>query len=254
MASPQEIQTPPSAAIDPQHFQQFQTNDGHTAFNSMMPSSHLDAGLSSGSASHEHAVMTSMFQPELDHSHALPVPMQMSLSSIPQHRTDLSNMEAVSAVSLEAATTQGMLSDFAPQNGSFGIDYRINNLDGLEGSHQLASSPSATTASTNPSHASSPAMNGMASTYSVGSSSLASALDGMAASRSRSDSSASPPNLLSSSSDLGFSSGGSGPPTSAHENGFPYTLQHENTSPAKEPSPEQPGSAHLLVLGDMLKK
>ncbi|KAL6298210.1 hypothetical protein BKA93DRAFT_744557 [Sparassis latifolia] len=151
-------------------------------------------------------------------------------------------------------TSPGLLSDFPPPNPSFGVDPRLTSLDGLDGSHQLVSSPSATSSSTGPSHAPSPAMNGMGSSYSVGSSSLASALDGMAA-RSRSGSSASPANLTSSTSEIGFSSGGSGPSTSSHDSGFQFMSGFENTppQPAEENSQDVPEGAHLLVLGDMLK-
>lgn len=251
MASPQDVQTPPSSTIDPHHFTQFHPNDPHPTFNPMAPS-HSDPSLPSTSAAHVHSAMTAMFQTELEHTHAV-VPMQMSLPPMQHHGTNMSSMDVVPATSVDSAATQGLLSDYAAQNGSFGVDFTVNGLEGLDGSHQLVSSPSATTASTNASHASSPAVNGMASSYSVGSSSLASALDGMGAARSRSDSSASPPTLLSSSSDLGFSSSSSGPPTSAHENSFPYGISPDSQQQTKEPSPEQSGSAHLLVLGSMLQ-
>ncbi|KAI0670429.1 hypothetical protein C8Q78DRAFT_1070030 [Trametes maxima] len=135
------------------------------------------------------------------------------------------------------------------------MDPRLTSIDPVDPSHPLLSSPSAASASTNASHASSPALTGVTPSYSAGSSSLASALDGMGVARSRSASSASPANLTGSSSDLGFPSSGSVPPTSAHEAGFQFPppgfenpLQTNNDS-----MQEVPGGAHLLVLGDMLK-
>ncbi|KAI0928700.1 hypothetical protein AcW2_004628 [Taiwanofungus camphoratus] len=252
MASPHEAQTPPSASLDPQHFQ-FQSNDP-PAFNSMIAPSRPDVTIPTNSTAQVHAPMSSLFQPEMD---PMPVSMQMSLNALPPRSTDMSAMDVVSAAPAESTPSQALLPEFSAQNGSFRVDTRLTGLDGLDGSHHLASSPSATSVSTNPSHTSSPAMNGMTSTYSVASSSLASALDSMAATRSRSGSSASPPNFMSSSSDLGFPSSGSGPPTSAHESGFQFSLpgfdNPPHPAPAKESSPEVPGGAHLMVLGDMLK-
>ncbi|KAH9951254.1 hypothetical protein B0H21DRAFT_818313 [Amylocystis lapponica] len=257
MASPHEVHTPPPATIDPQHFQQFQTNDGPPAFSAMVPPSHPDSSLPPHSASHVHTSMPSLFQSEVDPGNSMSVPMQMSISSLPPPPANLNAMDVVSAIPPASTSSPGLLPDFPPQNGSFGLDPRLTGLDGLNGSHQLVSSPSATTASTNASHASSPGMNGM-STYSIPSSSLASALDGMAAARSRSDSSASPANLTSSTSDLGFSSGGSGPPTSVHESGFQFSMPgFENPVHShllEDTSPDVPEGAHLLVVGDMLKK
>ncbi|KZT11338.1 uncharacterized protein LAESUDRAFT_747079 [Laetiporus sulphureus 93-53] len=250
MASPQELQT--SAPLDSQSFQQFQTNDGSPVFNPMIPPSHPGTSLPPNPSSHVHAAMPPVYQSEIDHGHALSVSMEMSLSMIPLQASDTSSMEIVSATPVDRTVSQTILPDFT-SHGSFGVDHRVNGLDGLDGPRQLASSPSATTSSTNVSHTSSPAMSGMASTYSLTSSSLASALDSMAASRSRSGSSASPPNLLSSASDLGFSSGNGATPASAHEAGFQYTLPFDEPSSAKENSPEQSGSSTLLVLSDMLK-
>ena len=72
-----------------------------------------------------------------------------------------------------------------------------------DAAHPLFASPTATTASTSVSHASSPAMNGMVPAYALGSSSLATALDGA---RSRSGSAASPGHL-SSASEVAFAQG-----------------------------------------------
>ncbi|KAI0664859.1 hypothetical protein C8Q70DRAFT_904129 [Cubamyces menziesii] len=137
----------------------------------------------------------------------------------------------------------------------YGMDPRLTNIDAVDPSHPLLSSPSATSASTNASHASSPALTGVTPSYSAGSSSLASALDGMGVARSRSGSAASPAHLTGSGSDLGFPSSGSGPSGGAHETGFQFPPPgFENPMQASNDSVQDvPGGAHLLVLGDMLK-
>ncbi|KAH8107138.1 hypothetical protein BXZ70DRAFT_278637 [Cristinia sonorae] len=127
-------------------------------------------------------------------------------------------------------------------------------MDPHDPTTQLLASPSATTASSSASHASSPALNGVASSYLIGSSSLASALDSATVGRSRSGSSASPGLLTSASSELGFSSAGSGPPTSDPSLGFPPGYEQRGTLTAVTEDSDVPGGAHLLVLGDMLKK
>ncbi|KAI0637021.1 hypothetical protein C8Q77DRAFT_1049727 [Trametes polyzona] len=149
----------------------------------------------------------------------------------------------------------GVLHDLSSQAGVYSMDPRLTSIDAVDPSHPLLSSPSATSASTNASHASSPALTGVTPSYSAGSSSLASALDSMGVARSRSGSAASPANLTGSGSDLGFSSSGSGPPTTTHESGFQFPPPgFENPLQASNDSmQEAPGGAHLLVLGDMLK-
>ncbi|KAI0797969.1 hypothetical protein C8Q75DRAFT_709520 [Abortiporus biennis] len=154
----------------------------------------------------------------------------------------------------ERAPAPGTIPDFQAVQASFQQDHGMNGLESMEPTHQILSSPSATTASTNASHASSPALNGMSGGFIMGTSSLASALDDMGASRSRSGSSASPGLLASGSSDLTFSSGGSGPPTADSSFSYPAGNVYDHTFAARrEDSPEEPGGAHLMVLGDMLK-
>ncbi|KAI1795920.1 hypothetical protein LXA43DRAFT_1164107, partial [Ganoderma leucocontextum] len=137
----------------------------------------------------------------------------------------------------------------------YGMDLRLAGLEAVDPSHPLLSSPSANSASTSASHASSPSLTGVTPSYSAGSSSLASALDHVGTTRSRSDSVASPPNLTASGSDMGFPSAGSGPPTTVHESGFQFPPPgFENPLQASnEPVQDVPGGAHLMVLGDMLK-
>lgn len=162
--------TPP--AIDPQQFSQFSSAD--LAFITQS-----DVSLPPG---HMPPPVPTMFPSDLDPANAMSITMQMSPA-------DASAMDVTPA---ERAFGSGMLSDFPGQPGpSFQQDQ----------SHQLLSSPSATTASSSVSHTSSPAMNGMVPAYTIGPSSLATALDG---SRSRSGSSASPGHLSNNSSDVNF--------------------------------------------------
>ncbi|KAI0831256.1 hypothetical protein BC628DRAFT_1407775 [Trametes gibbosa] len=162
-------------------------------------------------------------------------------------------MDVSGAPPLSQSASPGVLSDHQSNSAIYGVDLRLANIDPVDPSHPLLSSPSAASASTNASHASSPALNGVAPSYSVGSSSLASALDGMGVARSRSGSSASPANLTG--SDLGFPSSGSAPPVTAHESGFQFPPPgFENPLQTSDDSMQEvPEGAHLLVLGDMLK-
>ncbi|KAI0748073.1 hypothetical protein C8Q80DRAFT_1102841 [Daedaleopsis nitida] len=147
------------------------------------------------------------------------------------------------------------LSDLSAQAALYGLDPRLTSHESIDPSHPLLSSPSATSASTSASHASSPSLTGVAPSYSAGSSSLASALDDVGATRSRSGSAASPANLTASSSDLGFPSSASAPSTTGHECDFQFPPPgFENPMQASNESMQDvPGGAHLMVLGDMLK-
>lgn len=246
----------PSDALDPQQYQQFQSTDVAQHFAPMHPPSHPDVPLTT-TASHMHAQLSSLYQAaEIDAGNAVHIPMQMALSNLPP--PPASHAMDVTPVSQSAENASTVIADFSPPNGAFAVDTRLGGLEALDSSTQVLSSPSATSSSTNPSHASSPALNGVASNYSGGSSSLASALEGMGVTRSRSGSSASPPNLTSTNSEFGFSNSGSGPSTSAHDPAFQFPLPSfdspQSAGGGKEGSPDVPGGAHLMVLGDLLKK
>ncbi|TFK92429.1 hypothetical protein K466DRAFT_480710 [Polyporus arcularius HHB13444] len=131
------------------------------------------------------------------------------------------------------------------------MDPRFASLDTVDPSHPSLSSPSATSASTGASHASSP---GVTPSYTTGPSSLASALDNNDTTRSRSGSAPSPANLTAS-SELGYSSCGSGPSTTAHESGFHFPPPEYETPVQSDSETMQdvPGGAHLMAIGDMLK-
>lgn len=256
MASQPELQSSANAALttapfDPQSFQQFQTDGSAAGFLAMMSPSQVNGTVSATPVTHVHPQMMTLYQPEMDPAHAISLPPDLSLGNLPPRPPDGSAMEGVSTTAVDAAATQELLAEYSSQNTSFTLDH-INGLDGVDAA-RLASSPSATTVSTNPSHASSPAVNGMAPSFSATPSSLVSALNGVDVPQSRTESSGSPPELLSSGSELGFSSTSSGPATSSLDPGFPYPL-YDASPRAKEDSPEQSGSPHLFTLGTMLKK
>ncbi|CAL1704580.1 unnamed protein product [Somion occarium] len=220
---------------DPQAFQQFESNEAQSSFASLMNSTQPEASLAATHVPHIPSPLSSMFPSEVDPASTMQISMQMPMSAMSGAVVDMPQMDL----------------DFSVQT-SFSTDHNMAGLDGTGGNHALLSSPSATTGSTSVSHASSPSLNGVPSAFHIGSSSLASALDNTVMSRSRSGSSASPGLLTTAGSDHGASNGGSGPPSSAPSFGFPPPNDHA-FSASKENSPEAPGDAHLMVLGDMLK-
>lgn len=247
MASQQDLQASVDAALaDPLSFPQFQTNGSTSAFQPLMSSSQVDTTIPPPSVTHVHPQMTTLYPPELDSGHGLSLSSDMSLGSLPSHAPDASAMD-VSAAPTDTVAAQASLTDYSSQTATFTLDH-INGLDGIDVA-RLASSPSATTVSSVPSHASSPAVNGVAPSFSTTPSSLVDALNRTDTFQSRTESSGSPPELLSSSSELGFSSTSSGPATSSHDPGFPYPPPY-----VREGSPEQGTSPHLFTLGTMLKK
>ena len=246
-----------SDALDPQQYQQYQSTDVASHYTPMHPPSHPDVSLAP-TASDLHAQMSSMYQADMESANAVHMSMQMAMPSLPPPPPAPLPMDVTPVQRPTEATPSGIMSDYPPSAGPFTVDSRLNGLESLDSSNQIVSSPSATSNSTNPSHASSPGMNGVPSTYSAGSSSLASALEGMGVARSRSGSSASPPTLTSTNSEFGFSASGSGQSTSAHDPAFqfppPAFESPQSTAGVTEDSPDVPGGAHLMVLGDMLKK
>lgn len=219
-----------SSALDPQQYAQF--SPAELNFQSVM--SHQDVSLPPG---HIQTPVPSMFPPDLDHNGSMPMDMQIPSA-------DVSAMDVIPAPLPERVFGSGMLSDFPGQAGpSFQ----------QEQPHQLLSSPSATTASTSVSHASSPAMNGMVPAYAIGSSSLATALDG---SRSRSGSSASPGRLSHHSSDFGFSAAANmaAPPALDPAFVFQAVFEKQFSAPGtKESSPDEDDQQRKL-LHNVLKQ
>ena len=243
----QDVQNTPPPAIDPQQYAPYQPTD--LDYPSVL--AHQEVSIAPGRGPHLQqplsANVQSMYPPDHPGSLAIPIPS-----------ADVSPMDVVSAsLSSSDAFANAMLSDFSDQTAgsAFSQDPQMNGIETLEAPHQLLSSPSATTSSTSVSHASSPAMNGMVPTYtSMGTSSLATALDG---SRSRSGSSASPGHLSNTSSDIGFGPTAAVPPPPAHDNAFAFQPAFEaNTysAPAtKESSPDEDDQQRQL-LHNVLKQ
>ena len=249
----QEILPAPPVLADPQQYSHFTTNDNPIAqtFASLVPAPPPDPTLPSDPATQMHTTITPpLFSQPLDPA-VVAMSMQMALDSLPT--SDGTAMDVLAAP--PQTGSPGALSDLAAQAAVYGIDPRIATLDTIDPSHSLLSSPSANSASTGASHASSPALTGVAPSYTTGSSSLASALDSVGATRSRAGSAASPGNLTALGSDLGFPSAGSGPPTTGHGSGFDFPPpDFENSVQTSSNEDAPPGGAHLLVLGDLLKK
>lgn len=243
MDSLQDVQNTTPPALDPQQYAQYQSAE--LTFSSVI--THAEGSIAPGHTSHLPPPVSSMFPPDLDHTNSLSMAMQLPPA-------DVSAMDVMPAPLPERAFGSGMLSEFPGQPGpSFQQDPQMNGIESHDPSHQLLSSPSATTASTSASHASSPAMNGMVPAYAIGSSSLATALDGP---RSRSGSSASPGHLSNTSSDIGFSSNGSLPSTTTRESTFAFQAGFEGAFSAllaKESSPDEDDQQRQL-LHNVLKQ
>ena len=251
----QEIQPAPPVPVDPQQYQQFPQSDLPVpqSFVSLVPAPHPDPSLPPDSASHMHVPMPPpLFQQSMEPSG---ISMHLPISSLPPAPDASNAMDVVHPVSSQSGSP-GVIPDLSTQSAMYGMDPRLAGLEAVDPSHPLLSSPSANSASTSASHASSPSLTGVTPSYSAGSSSLASALDHVGTTRSRSGSVASPPNLTASGSDMGFPSAGSGPPTTVHESGFQFPPPgfEDPMQTSNEPVQDVPGGAHLMVLGDMLKK
>ncbi|KAJ3476268.1 hypothetical protein NLI96_g11276 [Meripilus lineatus] len=269
MSSQQDVLqngSPPS--IPQQPYQQFQQSD---IFPSQLQQQQQqqqplpEQSLQPSHTPHVSPPLSHMFQPELDPQPSLPISIQVPVAALAQSQVDITPMDVLNPQlqqhqlhhqqqQQQQQLPPPLVQDFQLQPSPFNHDHSIPTLDSIDQPHQLL--PSSSTASIpSTSHAPSPPLPGMpaAPSYVIGSSSLASALDSMAASRSRSGSSASPGILNGQSPDHSFSSTGSGPPTSdlslTFTPGFEHILQQ-----SKENSPDVPADSHLLVLGDMLKK
>ncbi len=177
--------------------------------------------------------------------------MHMSMSAYPPPADSMSSMDVLAPPPPQSASPDSLL-DLQTQAAMYTMDPRFASLDTVDPSHPSLSSPSATSASTGASHASSP---GVTPSYTTGPSSLASALDNNDTTRSRSGSAPSPANLTAS-SELGYSSCGSGPSTTGHESGFHFPPPEYETPVQSDSETMQdvPGGAHLMAIGDMLKK
>ena len=252
----QEIQPAPSVTVDPQQYQQFTSTDValSQSFVSLVPAPHPDPTLPPDSADHMHVTMSApLFQQQIDPAAALPMSMHIPMGSLPQPADPANAMDVLASAPPQSGSP-GIIPDLPTQSALYGMDPRLASLEGVDPSHPLLSSPSATSASTSASHASSPSLTGVTPSFSAGSSSLASALDHIGTTRSRSGSVASPPNLTASGSDMGFPTGGSGPTTTQSGFEFPPPGFENPLQTNGEAVQDVPGGAHLMVLGDMLKK
>ncbi|TBU32451.1 hypothetical protein BD311DRAFT_785943, partial [Dichomitus squalens] len=255
MSSMQEIQPAPSVTVDPQQYQQFTSADVPVpqSFVSLVPAPHPDPTLPPDPVSHMVTMPASLFQQQIDSAAAVPMSMHLPIGSLPPSADAVTVMDVLASVP-PPSRSPGVIPDLPTQAAMYGMDPRLATIEGADPSHPLVSSPSATSASTSASHASSPSLTGMTPSFSAGSSSLASALEHVGTTRSRAGSVASPPNLTTSDSDMGFPTGGSGPSTTQSgfefpPPGFENPLQTTNSEPVQD----VPGGAHLMVLGDMLK-
>ncbi|KDQ61001.1 hypothetical protein JAAARDRAFT_569526 [Jaapia argillacea MUCL 33604] len=193
--------------------------------------------------------VTPIFSNECDTSNTT-IPMQVS-QIVPSMNIDA--MDTLTSPSTsERVSAPSFLPDFPSTTGLFGMDDRHTMHRG-----GLHPSPGMSTTSSGLSHSSSPAVNGLSPPFSVGTSSLASALDDLTAPiHAQSDSSTSSLALVNSISQMDFMSTGSGPSTSAADLDFmfpPSNYEGDGRAVGKEPSPEVPGGPHLMVVGNILK-
>ncbi|KAI0688255.1 hypothetical protein BC835DRAFT_1373425 [Cytidiella melzeri] len=242
-----------ASPIDSQQYQSFQSADV-SSYPSVLNGTRSDPTLNSALPAHISAPAPSMFSSELHSAETMGMSMQMPSSS-------LSSMDVVPP-GIPDHLSANMLTEFSPQTPAvsasataslFLPDPAMNGIETMDTPHQMSSSSSTGTASTSASLVSSPSVNGMVNPFMMGTSSLATALDGP---RSRSASSASPSHPTVLSSELGFASSNSAPSTtSTNETSFPFSSGYEQpfTAPqSKENSPDAM-DPHLLALGDMLK-
>jgi hypothetical protein len=252
-----DVETP-SPPIDTPPFQSFQSTDASAfslVLNASLNASHPDMASDSAHSSHISTTATPMFTSDMHPTDSMAMSMQLQPVS-------LASMDVVSS-SIQDHISPTILSEFPAQPAAvaattagsvFLPDPPMNGIETQETQHQISSSPSAVTASSSTSLVSSPSLNGMVNPFMMGSSSLATALDGP---RSRSASSASPGNHSGLSSELGFTSGNSAPSTtSTNETSFPFSSRYEQPFAAPQSKEDSPDASdpHLLVLGDMLKK
>lgn len=191
------------------------------------PSAHPDA------QSNAHHLPPPLLSADVDSVNTM-TPMQISSAS------NMDNQPMDVSASSGRAPGPGLLPDFPPPNPAFSSssDPTLSIMDAMRGSR---SSPSTTSGvSSGGSHPSSPPINsGLSSAYSVGTSSLASALDEMGAGRTRSNSSASPVNLNN------FLSDGTLSPESG--------LQFSQDSGTHQQDPQVPQKG-LRVVDNMLQR
>ncbi|KAI0721726.1 hypothetical protein C8T65DRAFT_631012 [Cerioporus squamosus] len=240
MSSMQEIQSAHQVAVDPHQYHQQYSPADPQAFVSLVPAPHPDPSMSQDPAVHMHVAMPpTLFSQQHDPASAGPMNMHMPMSSYPPSADAITPMDVLAPPPTQSSSP-GAILDLQSQATMYTMDPRFASLDNVDPSHPLLSSPSATSASTGASHASSPALTGVTPSYTTGSSSLASALDHNDTTRSRSGSAASPANLT-----------GRAPSWSGFQ--FPPPEYETPVQSDNESMQEVPGGAHLMAIGDMLK-
>jgi hypothetical protein len=172
-----------------------------------------------------------------------PGPIHVGMGDVP-NSVKMSVMHFLESATPTRASAPNFIPDFPSANG-FGAVSHLNN-------HTTTfSSPSgASSISGNLSHLPSPSMQGTSTNYS-GTSSLASALDSVGDSRSRSGSSASPGNFVNAKPDFSYSSTGNTSVRSSPEFHFPPS---DTTQERKRGSPDVPTDSHLMAIGGLLAK
>lgn len=219
--------------MDTRRHQQQVANGIPLGYPQLNGSAHTDITLQPTMSSHD---MSSVFPTQAGPPNATkgPEPIHVVMGDT----SKMNSMDFLESVTPVRASAPGFIPDFPSANG-FGAVSRLNGHTAM-----LSSSSGASSISSNPSHVPSPAMHGVNTNYS-GTSSLASALDSMDSSRSRSGSSASPGNF--SNSEYAYTSAGKQGP----EFHFPPA---DMAQERKRGSPDTPADSHLLAIGGLLAK
>jgi hypothetical protein len=211
-----------------------QSQTADLLFPSTIIGSHLDLDLSSVQHSSPHVVhnLQSSF---LNKADSLPATLHVSPPAT------LSEMDILNSTSLAQDHIPNFIPEFPPQNDPF----RMQVLGG----EPLQPNSIAPHVSNNPSQLPSEDANSIP-IYTIGTSSLASALDVMERPLRRSPPESSIPN------GLGLSSAESGPSTSVNSSGFLFTPSdyHSDCVEAKGESPDVPNDPHRLVVVNLFQE
>ncbi|KIJ69022.1 hypothetical protein HYDPIDRAFT_105583 [Hydnomerulius pinastri MD-312] len=181
-----------------------------------------------------------------------PSALHLSLPDTSPSNAGIPPMDTLNVPSSTRAPAPGFISDFPPQNFPFGTAAPLDN-------HLTVNSPPSTSSG---SSSQSPGVLGMASTFSLASTSVISSAPAammtsmnVSAPLSGPESATSSSTLAGSGSEMGFSPLSGGPPASGQEPSFifPPPDVADSRLNGRDSSPETPSDSHLLVVGDMLK-
>ncbi|EIW85102.1 hypothetical protein CONPUDRAFT_79784 [Coniophora puteana RWD-64-598 SS2] len=213
-----------------------------SGFPSLIP----DESLAQNAMGHPSHESMSMYSIQVDPSQSITPSMQISMQDTSSNPQSLTAMDVMQPTASTRAPPPGYLTDFPVHPPpSFGV---LGTLD----SHLTLASPPTTDSvavSANPS----PAVQGMASSFSM--SGVAPSSAGIPHTMPHLESSASSGTMASSGSELGFSPLSSGPPTSGQDPGFVFPPPDLGDSRVnrEQGSPEGPADSHLMVVGSILK-